>query len=220
MATILVRLVERRSRDSPVRSCECASRPSSPVSPTPFLAHRASTSTAATRRADFRSMCANCKASVSANASIDRSRPRVLYGLNPRTPSRDCRQRSLIDPRQSIALEYSPVFTWLRFLSRNIPYRKRCKYRVNVVNYSDLPRSGLPGPRLLRSWLPVSASEHAPGGIAAPACAGDVPLRAVRSVPLRPGVHSTKTGGARFSSRLNTVGGVASIVRPLRPVRE
>ena len=87
------------------------------------------------------------------------------------------------------------------------------KTTLRLVNYPDLPRSGLPGPRLLRSGLPVSMSELA-GTVptAAPDSAGDFPSRVVRSVPLLPVGHSTTIGGARFLSRLNTAGDVASIV--------
>ena len=45
------------------------------------------------------------------------------------------------------------------------------------VNYPDLPRLGLPGPRLLRSGLPGSVSELAPDvGTAVPDSAGGFPL--------------------------------------------
>ena len=81
------------------------------------------------------------------------------------------------------------------------------------MNYPDLPRSGLPGPRLLRSELPVSASELVSDvDTAVPDSAGDFPSRAVRSVPLLPLGHSATIAGARFLSRLNAGGGVASIV--------
>ena len=87
----------------------------------------------------------------------------------------------------------------------------------------ELPRPPALGPPRL-SFVEIGAcyisSELAPGGIAAPDSAGDVPLRAVRSVPLSPGGHSTTTGGARFLSRLNTVRGMARIVLPLRRMRE
>jgi len=83
------------------------------------------------------------------------------------------------------------------------------------VNYPTLPRSGLPGPRLLRSGLPGSVSELASDvDTAAPDSAGGFPSRAVRSVPLLPIRHSATTGGARFLSRLNAVGRVASILLP------
>jgi hypothetical protein len=52
---------------------------------------------------------------------------------------------------------------------------------------------------------------------AVPDSAGDFPSRGVRSVPLLPVGHSTTTDGARFLSRLNTIGGVASIVLPHTP---
>ena len=82
------------------------------------------------------------------------------------------------------------------------------------MNYPALPRSGPPAPRLLRTGLPVSASELAPGGTAIPDSAGDFPSRVVRSVPLLPDGHSATTDGARFLSRLNTAGDVVSIVLP------
>jgi hypothetical protein len=83
------------------------------------------------------------------------------------------------------------------------------------VNYPDLPRSGLPGPRLLRSGLPGSVSDLVPDvGTVVPDSAGDFPLRAVRSVPLLPIRHSATTAVARFLSRLNNAGGVASILLP------
>jgi hypothetical protein len=102
------------------------------------------------------------------------------------------------------------------------------------VNYSDLPRSGLLAPRLLRSGLPGSVSELAPDvGTAAPDSAGGFPLQAVRSVPLLPIRHSATTAVARFLSsserasslvmtkrlrrfepRLNTAGSVAGILLP------
>jgi len=83
------------------------------------------------------------------------------------------------------------------------------------VNYPDLPRSGLLGPRLLRSGLPVSVSELASDvDTAVPDSAGDFPSRAVRSVPLLPIRHSATTDDARFLSRLNNAGGVASILLP------
>ena len=102
-----------------------------------------------------------------------------------------------------------------------------------MVNYPPLPRSGLLAPCLLRVGLPVSASELASGvDTAVPDSAGDFPSRAVRSVPLLPVGHSATTDGARFLSsferaslsrdderrvasfepRLNTAGGVVSIV--------
>ncbi len=88
------------------------------------------------------------------------------------------------------------------------------------VNYSDLPHSGLPGPRLLRSGLPVSASKLAPDvGTAVPDSAGDFPLRVVRSVPLLPNGHSAIPDGARLLSRLNTAGSVVSIVLPASTAR-
>ena len=107
---------------------------------------------------------------------------------------------------------------------------------VGLVNYPDLPRSGLPGPRLLRSGsserpkvsrdherrvapferLLVSASELASDvDTEVPDSAGDFPSQAVRSVPLLPVGHSATTAGARFLSRLNTGGGMASIVLSL-----
>ncbi len=64
------------------------------------------------------------------------------------------------------------------------------KRNVRLVNYSGLPHSGLPGPRLLRSELPVSASELIPEDTAVPDSAGDFPLRAGRGVPLLPTRHS------------------------------
>ena len=86
---------------------------------------------------------------------------------------------------------------------------------VYYVNYPDLPRSGLPGPRLLRSGLPVSASELVSDvDTAVPDSAGDVPSREGRSAPLRPVGHSATPGGARFLSRLNTAGDMVSIVLP------
>ena len=88
------------------------------------------------------------------------------------------------------------------------------------MNYPDLPRSGLIGPRLLRSGLPVSLSELAgTGPTAAPDSAGGFPLQLVRSVPLLPVGHSTTTDDARFLSRLNTVGDVVSIVLPRSTAR-
>ena len=75
------------------------------------------------------------------------------------------------------------------------------------MNYPALPRSGLPGPRLLRTGLPVSASDLVPDvGTVVPDSAGDVPSQAVRSVPLLPIRHSATPVDARFVSRLNTVG--------------
>ena len=89
------------------------------------------------------------------------------------------------------------------------------------MNYPDLPRSGLPGPRLLRSGsserpkvsrdherryapferLPGSIPERAgTGPKAAPDSPGGFPLEVVRSVPLLPVGHSATTDGARFSS--------------------
>ena len=102
------------------------------------------------------------------------------------------------------------------------------------MNYSDLPRSGLLAPRLLRSGLPGSVSDLAPDvGTAAPDSAGGFPLQAVRSVPLLPIRHSATTAVARFLSsserasslvmtkrlrrfepRLNTAGSVAGILLP------
>ena len=88
------------------------------------------------------------------------------------------------------------------------------------MNYPDLPRSGLIGPHLLRSGLPVSLSELAgTGPTAAPDSAGGFPLQVVRSVPLLPVGHSTTTDDARFLSRLNTVGDVVSIVLPRSTAR-
>ena len=81
------------------------------------------------------------------------------------------------------------------------------------VNYPDLPRLGLPGPRLLRSGLPVSVSELASDvDTAVPDSAGDFPLQAVWSVLLLPIGHSATTAGARFLSGLNAGGDVVSIV--------
>ena len=72
---------------------------------------------------------------------------------------------------------------------------------VGLVNYPDLPRSGLPGPRLLRSGFPVSASELASDvDTEVPDSAGDFPSQAVRSVPLLPVGHLATTAGARFLS--------------------
>ena len=89
------------------------------------------------------------------------------------------------------------------------------------MNYPDLPRSGLPGPRLLRSGsserpkvsrdherryapferLPVSVSELASDvDTEVPDSAGGFPSQAVRSVPLLPVGHSATTAGARFLS--------------------
>ena len=83
------------------------------------------------------------------------------------------------------------------------------------VNYPDLPRSGLPAPRLLRTGLPVSVSEFIPDvGIGIPDSAGDFPSQAVRSVPLLPDGHSATTDSARFLSRLSTIGSEGSIVLP------
>jgi hypothetical protein len=89
----------------------------------------------------------------------------------------------------------------------------------SVVNYSTLPRSGLPGPCLLRTELPVSASELAGTDPTAftraplscgpaeptvlrtvPDSTGDFPLQVVRSVPLLPDRHSATTDDARFLS--------------------
>ena len=81
------------------------------------------------------------------------------------------------------------------------------RYLTNIagVNYSHRPRSGLPGPHLLRWELPVSGSERAETvSTVVPDSAGDVPLQAVRSVPLLPNGHSTAATDARFLSRLNT----------------
>ena len=81
------------------------------------------------------------------------------------------------------------------------------------MNYPDRPRSGLPGPRLLRAGLPGSVSERASDvDTAAPDSAGSFPSRAVRRVPLRPIGHSTTTDGARSVSRSNTAEGVPGIV--------
>ena len=91
---------------------------------------------------------------------------------------------------------------------------------VTDVNYPALPRSGLPAPRLLRTGLPVSVSVLVPDvGTAVPDSAGGFPSRVVRSVPLLPDGHSATTNSARFLSRLNTIGGVVSIVLP-RPTAE
>ena len=49
-------------------------------------------------------------------------------------------------------------------------------------------------------------------GTVVPDSAGGFPSRAVRSVPLLPVGHSATTAVARFLSRLNNAGGVASIV--------
>ncbi len=102
-----------------------------------------------------------------------------------------------------------------------------------LVNYSALPRSGLPGPRLVRTELPVSVSERAgPDPTAStrrgasraarqnavdvlrtvPDSAGDFPLQVVRSVPLLPVGHSTTTDDARLLSRLNNAESVVSIL--------
>ncbi len=101
------------------------------------------------------------------------------------------------------------------------------------VNYSALPRSGLPGPCLLRTERPVSVSERAgtdptastrrgasraarqnANGVlrTVPDSAGGFPLRAVRSVPLLPNRHSATTDDACLLSRLNTAGNVVSIL--------
>ena len=81
------------------------------------------------------------------------------------------------------------------------------------MNYPVLLRSGLPAPHLLRIGLPVSVSELASDvDTAALDSAGGFPLRVVRSVPLLPGGHAATTDSARFSSRLNTVSSVVSIV--------
>jgi hypothetical protein len=83
------------------------------------------------------------------------------------------------------------------------------------VNSPDLPRSGLPSPRLLRSGLPGSASELLLDVDAAvPDSAGDFDSGEVRSVPFLPVGHSATPDGARFLSRLNTAGDVVSIVLP------
>jgi hypothetical protein len=83
------------------------------------------------------------------------------------------------------------------------------------VNYPDLPRWGLPGPRLLRSGRPDSVSELVPDvSTVVPDSAGGFPLQAVRSVPLLPVRHSATTAVARFLSRLNNAGDVASISLP------
>ncbi|SIR77164.1 hypothetical protein SAMN05421858_3765 [Haladaptatus litoreus] len=107
--------------------------------------------------------------------------------------------------------------------------------RLSCVNYSVLPRSGLPAPRLLRTELPVSVSERAETISTAstrtpfscgpseplvlrtvPDSAGDFPLQAVRSVPLLPDGHSATTSSARHLSRLNT-GRIAVSVLLHRP---
>ena len=101
------------------------------------------------------------------------------------------------------------------------------------VNYPTLPRSGLLAPRLLRvgsSERPEVSRDHErryapferlPGSMselasdvdtAVPDSAGDVPSQVVRSVPLLPARHSATTAVARFLSRLNDAGDVASIV--------
>jgi hypothetical protein len=111
------------------------------------------------------------------------------------------RARTTVKPRQFLGTG-SPSST----------IRSRC---VTLVNYPDLPHSGLPGPRLLRSGLPVSMSELASSvDTAVPDSAGDFPLWAVRSVPLLPIRHSATTAVARFLSRLNNVESVASIFLP------
>ena len=70
-------------------------------------------------------------------------------------------------------------------------------------------------PRSLRTGLPASASERAGNGpTAVPDSTGVVPRWVVRSVPLRPTRHSATTVIARFLSRLNNAGRVASIVLP------
>ena len=92
--------------------------------------------------------------------------------------------------------------------------------RTALVNYPDLPRSGLPGPRLLRSGLPVSASDLVPDvGTVVPDSAGDFPSQVVRSVPLLPVGPSATTDDARFLSRLNTAGDVVSIILPRSTAR-
>jgi predicted transcriptional regulator len=83
------------------------------------------------------------------------------------------------------------------------------------VNYPDIPRSGLPAPGLLRTGFRVSVSECIPDvGTGIPDSAGEFPSQAVRTVPLLPNGHSTTTDSARFLSRLNSIGSVASIVLP------
>jgi hypothetical protein len=119
-----------------------------------------------------------------------------------------------------------------RRLSRSAS-RPTSHLHMAMVNYSALPRSGLPGPRLLRAELPVSVSEHAGTGPTAftraplscgpaepavlrtaPDFTGDFPLQAVRSVPLLPNRHSATTDDARLLSRLNNVRSVVSIFLP------
>ena len=89
----------------------------------------------------------------------------------------------------------------------------RYEYLCLDVNSPVLPRSGLLAPRLSRAGLPVSVSEFIPDvGTGIPDSPSDVPSQVVRSVPLLPTGHSATTDGARFFSRLNTTGGVTSIV--------
>ena len=60
------------------------------------------------------------------------------------------------------------------------------------MNDADVPRSGLPAPRLLRSGLSVSELVS-DVDTAVPDSAGEFPLQAVRSVPLLPNRHSATT---------------------------
>ena len=82
------------------------------------------------------------------------------------------------------------------------------------VNYPDLLPRRI-APRSLRSGLPASASERA-GTVptAVPDSTGVVPRWVVRSVPLLPVRHSATTAVARFLSRLNNAGRVASVLLP------
>ena len=86
------------------------------------------------------------------------------------------------------------------------------------MNYSHLPRSGLPSPRLLRWELPISVSELAPQGTVVPDSAGDFPLRAVRSVPLLPDGHSIPTSGACVFLHSNTGRIGVSVLLPISNV--
>ncbi|SIR72552.1 hypothetical protein SAMN05421858_3446 [Haladaptatus litoreus] len=111
-------------------------------------------------------------------------------------------------------------------------------HRILIVNYSHVPRSGLPSPHLLRWELPVSVSERAETISTAstrtefscgpseplvlrtvPDSAGDFPLQVVRSVPLLPDGHSTTTSDARFLSRLNTGRIAVSVLLPYSTAR-
>lgn len=74
---------------------------------------------------------------------------------------------------------------------------------MTPVNYPALLRSGLLAPRLVRTALPVSASEFIlTVGTGIPDSAGDFPLRAVRSEPPLP---VPRIDSARFLMRFNTV---------------